>query len=581
MKVLLTTLNSKFIHSNLAIRYLKEVAKDVADIDLMEFTINQPIEQILSTIYKGNPDMVGFSTYIWNVNEVLEIAEGLKIVKPNIKIMLGGPEVSFDGVQILEKHRFIDYIVYGEGEETFREMLIADDLCNVKGLIFRKEGEVVINPPREQIKDLDNIPSPYENINEEFKNKIVYYESSRGCPFNCEFCLSSTIKGVRFFSIDRVKRDIGTLIKSGVSQIKFVDRTFNANKAYSREIMDFIMQENPENMNFHFEVTAHLIDDETLEYLKKPKEGLFQFEVGVQSTNPDTIKSIGRVTDFEKLKYVTSAIKKNRNIHQHLDLIAGLPFEDYKSFSKSFNDVYAIRPEKLQLGFLKLLKGSGLRVDQGKYNFKYLDNPPYEILETKWLEYGEIIKLKGIENLVEKYYNEEYFLHSLEFIIRNFFKSPFEFYEDFGSYWESTGLNEVSHSRNNLYQVLLDYYLDRQLGLEEYFKEIIKLDYISNNKKLTLPLGIERNSHNLKGEDLHDLLKNEDLLNTHLYEYSNLPTKKVINKVLVEAFSKDVLRIIKNGYNIGDSDKRIFILFDYKDQVINRCKVVDVSKFVD
>lgn len=581
MKVLLTTLNSKFIHSNLAIRYLKEVAKDVADIDLMEFTINQPIEQILSTIYKGNPDMVGFSTYIWNVNEVLEIAEGLKIVKPNIKIMLGGPEVSFDGVQILEKHRFIDYIVYGEGEETFREMLIADDLCNVKGLIFRKEGEVVINPPREQIKDLDNIPSPYENINEEFKNKIVYYESSRGCPFNCEFCLSSTIKGVRFFSIDRVKRDIGTLIKSGVSQIKFVDRTFNANKAYSREIMDFIMQENPENMNFHFEVTAHLIDDETLEYLKKPKEGLFQFEVGVQSTNPDTIKSIGRVTDFEKLKYVTSAIKKNRNIHQHLDLIAGLPFEDYKSFSKSFNDVYAIRPEKLQLGFLKLLKGSGLRVDQGKYNFKYLDNPPYEILETKWLEYGDIIKLKGIENLVEKYYNEEYFLHSLEFIIRNFFKSPFEFYEDFGSYWESTGLNEVSHSRNNLYQVLLDYYLDRQLGLEEYFKEIIKLDYISNNKKLTLPLGIERNSHNLKGEDLHDLLKNEDLLNTHLYEYSNLPTKKVINKVLVEAFSKDVLRIIKNGYNIGDSDKRIFILFDYKDQVINRCKVVDVSKFVD
>lgn len=581
MKVLLTTLNSKFIHSNLAIRYLKEVAKDVADIDLMEFTINQPIEQILSTIYKGNPDMVGFSTYIWNVNEVLEIAEGLKIVKPNIKIMLGGPEVSFDGVQILEKHRFIDYIVYGEGEETFREMLIADDLCNVKGLIFRKEGEVVINPPREQIKDLDNIPSPYENINEEFKNKIVYYESSRGCPFNCEFCLSSTIKGVRFFSIDRVKRDIGTLIKSGVSQIKFVDRTFNANKAYSREIMDFIMQENPENMNFHFEVTAHLIDDETLEYLKKPKEGLFQFEVGVQSTNPETIKSIGRVTDFEKLKYVTSAIKKNRNIHQHLDLIAGLPFEDYKSFSKSFNDVYAIRPEKLQLGFLKLLKGSGLRVDQGKYNFKYLDNPPYEILETKWLEYGEIIKLKGIENLVEKYYNEEYFLHSLEFIIRNFFKSPFEFYEDFGSYWESTGLNEVSHSRNNLYQVLLDYYLDRQLGLEEYFKEIIKLDYISNNKKLTLPLGIERNSHNLKGEDLHDLLKNEDLLNTHLYEYSNLPTKKVINKVLVEAFSKDVLRIIKNGYNIGDSDKRIFILFDYKDQVINRCKVVDVSKFVD
>ncbi len=580
MKILLTTLNSKFIHSNLAIRYLKEYVKDIADIEIMEFTINQPMEQILSAIYKASPELIGFSTYIWNVNEILQISEALKTIKPELKILLGGPEVSFDGVRLMEKNKFIDYIVYGEGEETFREMLQAEYLCDVKGLIFRNREEVVINPPREQIENLDIIPSPYEKVGDEFKNKIVYYESSRGCPFNCEFCLSSTIKGVRFFSIDRVKRDIKTLVESGVSQVKFVDRTFNAHKGYSREIMDYIMELNPENINFHFEVTAHLIDDETLEYLKKPKEGLFQFEIGVQSTNPQTIISIGRVTDFEKLKQVTINIKKNRNIHQHLDLIAGLPYEDYKSFANSFNDVYSIRPEKLQLGFLKLLKGSGLRIDERKYGYKYLNKPPYELLESNWLDYGDILRLKGIENLVEKYYNEGYFLHSLEFIIRNFFKSYFEFYEDFANYWETNGLNEVSHSRNGLYQILLDYYIKRRFGLEDYFMEIVKLDYISNNKKLTFPNPIERNSNNLDGSQLHDLLKNEDLLKDYLYDYKELPTKKLINKVIVEAFSKDVLRIINNDYEIKDSDKCIYLLFDFKDKVINRCEINNISKFL-
>lgn len=580
MKVLLTTLNSKFIHSNLAIRYLREFAKDLANIEIMEFTINQPLEQILSAIYKSNPDLVGFSTYIWNINQTLEIAEALKIIKPEIKIMLGGPEVSFDGFQLLEKHKFIDYIIYGEGEETFREMLQSVDLCDVNGLIFRKEGESIINPPREQIKNLGIIPSPYENIGDEFKNRIVYYETSRGCPFNCEFCLSSTIKGVRFFSLDRVKRDIKTLVESGVSQIKFVDRTFNANKSYSREIMDFIMDLDPKNMNFHFEVTAHLIDEDTLEYLKIPKEGLFQFEIGVQSTNPQTINSIGRVTDFEKLKYVTSNIKGNRNIHQHLDLIAGLPYEDYSSFANSFNDVYEIRPEKLQLGFLKLLKGSGLRIDEKKYGYKYLDKPPYEILQNKYLDYGDILKLKDVENLVEKYYNEGYFLHSLEFIIRNFFKTPFRFYEDFASYWEEQGLNELSHSRNSLYQILFDYYIHRQFSLEDYFMEIIKLDYISNNRKVTLPSGVDRSNENLSSIELHNLLKDGDLLHEHLFDYKELPTKKLINKVIIEAFSKDVLRIIKNDYRVKDADRDIYILFEYKDMVINRFKIVDITNFV-
>ncbi|TJX13031.1 DUF4080 domain-containing protein [Tissierella creatinini] len=580
MKVLLTTLNSKFIHSNLAIRYLREYAKDFAEIEILEFTINQPIEQILSAIYKADPELVGFSTYIWNISEILEISEALKIINPKLKIMLGGPEVSFDGSKLLETHKFIDYIVYGEGEESFREMLLTEDLCDVKGLIFRNNGEVIINPPRGRIKNLDVIPSPYESVGDDFKNKIVYYESSRGCPFNCEFCLSSTIKGVRFFSIDRVKKDIKTLVQAGVSQIKFVDRTFNSNTVYSREVMDYIIELNPENVNFHFEVTAHLIDDETLEYLKIPKEGLFQFEIGVQSTNPQTIESIGRVTDFEKLKFVTTSIRKNRNIHQHLDLIAGLPYEDYDSFANSFNEVYSIRPEKLQLGFLKLLKGSGLRLDERKYGYKYLKKPPYEVLQSKWLDYGDILRLKGIENLVEKYYNEGYFLHSLEFIIKNFFKSPFEFYENFASYWESIGLNEVSHSRNGLYQILVDYFLEKQFGLEKYFMEIIKLDYIFNNKKLTFPVPVKRNAENLNGNELHDLLKNEELIKAHLYEYRDLPTKKLINKIIVEAFSKNILGIINNNYDIRYGEGHVFILFDYKDKIINRCKAIDITNFV-
>ncbi len=580
MKVLLTTLNSKFIHTNLAIRYLREYAKDFAEIEILEFTINQPIEQILAAIYKADPELVGFSTYIWNVNEILEISEALKVINPKLKIMLGGPEVSFDGSKLLETHKFIDYIVYGEGEESFREVLLAEDLCDVKGLIFRNNGEVIINPPREQIKNLDAIPSPYENVGDEFKNKIVYYESSRGCPFNCEFCLSSTIKGVRFFSIDRVKKDIKKLVQAGVSQIKFVDRTFNANKIYSREVMDYIMELNPENVNFHFEVTAHLIDDETLEYFKIPKEGLFQFEIGVQSTNPQTIESIGRVTDFKKLKFVTTSIRKNRNIHQHLDLIAGLPYEDYDNFANSFNEVYSIRPEKLQLGFLKLLKGSGLRLDERKYGYKYLNKPPYEVLQSKWLDYGDILRIKGIENLVEKYYNEGYFLHSLEFIIKNFFKSPFEFYENFAFYWESIGLNEVSHSRNGLYQILVDYFLEKQFGLEEYFMEIIKLDYIFNNKKLTFPVPVKRSTKNLNGNEIHNLLKNEELIKAHLYEYRDLPTKKLINKIIVEAFSKNILGIINNNYDIRYGEGHVFILFDYKDKIINRCKAIDITNFV-
>jgi radical SAM superfamily enzyme YgiQ (UPF0313 family) len=580
MKVILTTLNSKYIHTNLAIRYLKEYVREINPVEIIEFTINQTTDSIVGELYKQEADLIGFSTYIWNIEETLKIAKTLKIVSPNIKILLGGPEVSFDIYSIMEENSYIDYIIYGEGEETFMDLISGKPLNDINGLAYRNEKrQIVINSPRELIHDLSSIPSPYETLGDEFKNKIVYYESSRGCPFYCKFCLSSTIKGVRYFPIERVKRDIFNLIKGGVSQVKFVDRTFNANKKYSKEIMEYIMELDPENINFHFEVTAHLMENDTLEFLKKPKEGLFQFEIGVQSTNKKTIDAIGRVTDFDKLRTVTKRIKSYRNIHQHLDLIAGLPYENYDSFRKSFNNVYDIRPEKLQLGFLKLLKGSELRINEKEYGFKYLDVPPYEVLENNFIKYSEILKLKMIEDLVEKYYNEGYFTHSIEFLIKNFYETPFDFYEDFSIYWDRQRLDKVSHSRNSLYQILLDFYLCKNYNHTDSFKELLKYDYIYNNKKITLPEGINR-INNISQATIHEVLKDDELINKHLDEETNTPTKNLLKKIIIEGFSKDIFKIIDSGYEPIVENKEKYILFYYKNNVINRCKTIDVTNLI-
>ena len=359
MNVILSTLNSKYIHSNLAIRYLKEYVRDIVEVELAEFTINQNLDEISGELFKMNPDLIGFSTYIWNVKEILEIIERLKIVNPDLKILLGGPEVSYDGYELLLNNPGIDFVIAGEGEETYKELIQGRPLEEIKGLAFRCGEKIKVNIPRPLIKDINSIPSPYINIGDEYRNKIVYYETSRGCPFNCKFCLSSTIRGVRYMNIERVKEDIDSLIDAGVKQVKFVDRTFNSNKKFSKAVMEHIISRDPKEVNFHLELTAHLIDDEQLEFLEDIKEGLFQFEIGVQSTNPQTIEAIGRTTDIEYLKKVSSKIKSFKNIHQHLDLIAGLPYENYNSFSKSFNSIYEIRPEKIQLGFLKLLKEIG------------------------------------------------------------------------------------------------------------------------------------------------------------------------------------------------------------------------------
>lgn len=586
MNIILTTLNSKFIHSSLSIRYLKSYSEDMVPIELMEFTVNQNINYIVGEIYKKDPDIIGFSTYIWNREETLQICEILKIIKPELKIILGGPEVSFDGKNILRKHWFIDFIIYGEGEITFKELLKTlidgnNDYREVNGIIYRQGDLVIQSLPRTLIKNLDSIPSPYKDVGDSFKHKIVYFESSRGCPFNCQFCLSSTIKGVRYFSLDRVKEDLDRLIEGQVKQVKFVDRTFNANKKYAIEIMDFIMEKDPKDINFHFEVTAHLLDRDMLDFIKKAKEGLFQFEIGVQSTNSKTIEAVGRTTDFNKLKKVCKEIKRNNNINQHLDLIAGLPYEDYESFKKSFNDVYEIKPEKIQLGFLKLLKGSGLRKDKAKYNFKFLDKPPYEVLETDYISYEDMLRLKGIEDLVEKYYNEGYFKHSIEYIVNNEYETAFDFFEDILDYWEERKYHTISHSRNRLYQILLDFYGDKNFDNLIIFQELIKYDYIFNNNNPNIPRFLNRAEVNFIQRKKHTILKDERLLNSYLIQYKGRPTKEIVNKIHIENFKIDIEELIKKEYILESNMYRDrYILFDYRDGTLIRCKTYDITEFI-
>lgn len=585
MNVILSTLNSKFIHSCLSIRYLKEYVRDLIHVEIKEYTINQSIDHIVSDLYKSNLNIIGFSTYIWNITETLKIAQMLKIVNPDLKIILGGPEVSFDGENLLTENSFLDFIVYGEGEETFKELIEHliqenEDYAEIKGLIYFDDNKIIKNAPRPLIKDLNTIPSPYRMLGNEFENKIVYFESSRGCPFGCKFCLSSTIQGVRYFGIDRVKKELNSLIDGKVKQVKFVDRTFNANKGYAMEIMNFIIDKSPDNINFHFEVTAHLLDREMMDFLSGVKEGLFQFEIGVQSTNPNTIEAVGRTTDFDKLRKISKEIKSYKNIHQHLDLIAGLPYEGYDSFKRSFNDVYEIKPEKIQLGFLKLLKGSDLRNDQEKYGYKYLDIPSYEVLENDFIKYGEIIKLKDIEDLVEKYYNEGNFEHSLEYIINNHYDNPFDFYEEFSQYWEMNEYNKVANSRSRLYEILVEFNKDKNFKNDLVFNEMIRFDFIKNNKDSKIPRGIYSIEEDINQKNIHDILKDERVIRGYLKEYMDIPTKKTIKDINVATFKVDILEIIKNGYNSNNTDTKTNILFVYQKGVINRCKTYDISHII-
>ena len=461
MKILLAACNAKYIHSNLAVYDLQAYASEYTDhIILKEYTINQQKDDIMRDIYLEHPDVVCVSCYIWNISFVKELMADLAKILPDADFWAGGPEVSYDAEKFLSENPEFTGVMVGEGEETFQELSgyyvkkNPEKLENITGICYR-DGEKIIHNGWRQIMDLSSIPFIYKDLSE-FKNRIIYYESSRGCPFSCSYCLSSVDKKLRFRDIEMVKKELQFFIDYKVPQVKFVDRTFNCKHDHAMAIWKYINDHDNGVTNFHFEISADLLREEELQEMSTMRPGLIQLEIGVQSTNPDTIKAIHRTMDFEKLKGIVDRIHSFGNIHQHLDLIAGLPYEDYDSFRNSFNDVYALKPQQLQLGFLKVLKGSHMMEMCREYGIVYKNREPYEVLSTKWLDYDHVLKLKNVENMVEVYYNSGQFQKTLEYA-ESFFPDAFSIYEGLGIFYMEKGYGDVSHTRMRRYEILLEY----------------------------------------------------------------------------------------------------------------------------
>lgn len=488
MKILLVACNAKYIHSNLAVYDLQAYAFDYADhIVLKEYTINQQKDDIMRDIYLEHPDVVCVSCYIWNLSFVKELMADLIKILPGADFWAGGPEVSYDAEKFLTENSEFKGVMVGEGEETFKELAgyyvekNPQDLKNMTGICYR-DGDQIIHNGWRQIMDLSSIPFIYKDLSE-FKNRIIYYESSRGCPFSCSYCLSSIDKKLRFRDTETVKKELQFFIDNKVPQVKFVDRTFNCKHDHAMAIWKYINEHDNGVTNFHFEISADLLREEELQEMSTMRPGLIQLEIGVQSTNPDTIKVIHRTMDFEKLKGIVDRIHSFGNIHQHLDLIAGLPYEDYDSFRNSFNDVYALKPQQLQLGFLKVLKGSHMMEMCREYGIVYKTQEPYEVLSTKWLDYDHVLKLKTVENMVEVYYNSGQFQNTLEYL-EKFFPDAFSIYERLGSFYMEKGYGDISHTRMRRYEILLEFLEDMpEISVDQVKDQMVYDLYLRENLK--------------------------------------------------------------------------------------------------
>ena len=507
MRILLTAINAKYIHSNLAVYSLRAYAagkceKYKEEIGIAEYTINQPLDQILMDLYKRKPEVLCFSCYLWNIEYVEQLVAELGKIMPQTDIWLGGPEVSYHASHMLEQFPQVYGIMRGEGEETFLELAEfyynnsgksleqcekVQRLKGIVGITFR-DGEEIIETADRSVMDLSKVPFVYEDL-DVFKNKIIYYESSRGCPFSCSYCLSSIDKCLRFRDLELVKKELQFFIDHEIPQVKFVDRTFNCKHSHSMEIWSYIKEHDKGKTNFHFEVAADLLNEEELNLISTMRPGLIQLEIGVQSTNEQTIKEIHRTMKFSQVTEVVNRVHAAKNIHQHLDLIAGLPFEDYNSFHKSFCDVYALRPEQLQLGFLKVLKGSYMEEKTKDYELLYQNRPPYEVLSTKWLPYSDVIRLKGLEEMVEVYYNSRQFEHTME-LLEQVFGDAFVMFEEMSNYYEEHGYYGVNHNRVARYEILYAFIKEvalvqyETLLTEEQFRQTLVMDlYLRENMK--------------------------------------------------------------------------------------------------
>ena len=488
MNIVLAAINAKYIHSNLAVYSLRAYAQQYKDeIQIAEYTINQQIDDILMDLYKKKPDILCFSCYIWNLSYVEELVRELGKIFPSVPIWVGGPEVSYDTKDVLERLPEVTGVIFGEGEKTFLEVVEYYhgkdmQLSEIKGIAYRgEEGEFLQNSWRE-VMDLSEVPFVYHDM-ADFKNKIIYYESSRGCPFSCSYCLSSIDKCLRFRNLELVKKELQFFIDHEVPQVKFVDRTFNCKHSHSMAIWTYLKEHDRGKTNFHFEVAADLLNEEEMELIASMRPGLIQLEIGIQSTNPETITEIRRKMNFEEVKRIVKRVQEKGNVHQHLDLIAGLPYEDYERFAQSFRDVYALHPEQLQLGFLKVLKGSYMHEKTEDYQLLYQDRPPFEVLSTKWLSYDDVIRLKGVEEMVEVYYNSGQFVNTLR-LLEEEFTDTFALYESLSRYYEENGLHMINHSRITRYEVLFAFIKACVEKNVENYRQMLILDlYLRENVK--------------------------------------------------------------------------------------------------
>lgn len=563
-KILLTAINAKYIHSNLAVYSLKKYAEEFKNhIEIAEYTINQYTDSILQNIYKHQPKVIAFSCYIWNISYVTTLIKDLKKVLRDVKIWVGGPEVSYRAEDFLREYPQADGVMVGEGEKIFYNLMRlwsgqenAEDLRNIKGIVYRDEDGNIFTNPNEDLLELSTIPFPYDDISK-FKNKIIYYESSRGCPFSCSYCLSSIDKRLRFRDISLVKKELGFFLAERVPQVKFVDRTFNCKKSHAMEIWKYIKEHDNGVTNFHFEVSADLIDDEELTLFEQMRPGLIQLEIGIQTTNETVIKEINRTMKLDRLKEVVGRINSFGNIHQHLDLIAGLPYEGYESFVRSFNEVYEMKPEQLQLGFLKVLTGAKMHKKAEEYNLLYTAEPPYEVMSTKWLSYDKILELKKIEHMVEIYYNSRQFANSISYLEKKF-ESPFKLFEEIGNYYEVHKLDEVKHSRINLYKNLLEF-VQHVSKEDEIFTELLKLDvYLRENIKSRPDFAP------IKAEDREEIRK-------YYTRYKNIS-----KNIHIEPFGIDVIKWMEQGKIIK---RKQMLLFDYRTMspVNHQCRYEEVK----
>ena len=575
MKTVLVAINAKYIHSNLAVYSLRSYARTFGyEPELLEFTINQQKDQILKGIYEAKPDLLCFSCYIWNLSYAEEIIEDIKKILPKVTIWAGGPEVSYDAPKFLKRHPEVDGIMCAEGEKTLTELISyyeigksqGKSLDGINGIVYQ-ENKTIHQTPLRDIMNMDDLVFPYEDL-KDFEHKIIYYESSRGCPFSCSYCLSSIDKKLRFRSFSLVEKELEFFLAHKVPQVKFVDRTFNCKKSHAMAIWTYIKEHDNGITNFHFEVAADLLTEDEIALIQTMRPGLIQLEIGVQSTNEKTLAEIHRKTDFEEITRKVKAVQRGENVHQHLDLIAGLPYENYESFGRSFNDVYALKPEQLQLGFLKVLKGSYMAEAAEGYGCVHKAKPPYEVLGTRWLSYEEILKLKGVEEMVEVYYNSGQFQKTIR-AMEHLFETAFSMYEELADFYEKNGYNEVSHTRIRRYEILQEFLREKEANLE-YFKQLMIFDlYARENMKTRPQWANDLSAYKIQ---ILDFYKKEEETPELLTDYQGYQARQTIKMTHIEVFTYDVI-------NENEEKGAYPVLFDYKKRspLTNDAKAVFVQ----